>query len=89
MEEVNIKIYGQVHGVGFRYYAGQTARELGLAGYVRNLPDGTVEIVAQGQKEDLEKLIEWAKSGPRYSRVERVDVEWKPLKGKYSDFSIL
>ena len=89
MEEINIKVHGQVHGVGFRYYTEIKARELGLTGFVRNLPDGTVEIVAQGPKEDLEELNEWAKTSPSYSRVERVDTKWCSTEQKYSDFSIL
>jgi len=57
VSEIFLKIYGQVHGVGFRYHAEKTARSLKLAGYVRNANGGTVEILAQGKKENLEKLM--------------------------------
>ena len=87
--EINLKIHGQVHGVGFRYDTSLQARDLRLVGFVRNLPDGTVEIVAQGPKENLEKLVDWANHGPRSASVEKVGVQFSRPKTKYADFKIL
>ena len=84
VKEIRILIYGDVHGVGFRYHTQEMAQPLGLSGYVKNLPDGSLEIVAQGKKENLEKLITWAGTGPRFAKVERIETEWRnpsePLK---------
>ena len=89
MDEVRIKIHGQVHVVGFRYYTTLQARDLNLTGYARNLPDESVEIVAQGTKENLEQLVDWAKTGPRHSRIEKVVAQFSNSETKYTDFQIL
>ena len=63
------------------------ARYLRLSGYVRNLPDGrSVEVVAEGPRESLEQLIEHLREGPRMSRVDGVDVEWREATGEYRGF---
>lgn len=85
--EVFLKIYGDVHGVGFRYETRALARGLNLAGWVRNATDGTVEILAQGQKEILEKLIAWVRKSPP-GTVEKVETEWREIKKLYSSFEI-
>jgi acylphosphatase len=71
-----LKIYGKVQGVCFRDSSQEKAKELNLSGWVRNEPDGTVIIVAEGEEKDLEELIEWCKNGPNYTKVEKVDVKW-------------
>ncbi|MBJ3589981.1 acylphosphatase [Salmonella enterica subsp. enterica serovar Saintpaul] len=66
-------VHGRVQGVGFRYSTQQEAQRLGLTGYAKNMDDGSVEIVACGEGEQVEKLMKWLKSGgPRSARVERV-----------------
>ncbi|MGC8767804.1 acylphosphatase [Calditerrivibrio sp.] len=75
MQRLNLKVYGRVQGVGFRAYVLNKARELGLSGFVKNMPDGTVFIDAQGEEEVLNKLIEYVKIGPSMSRVEKVEIE--------------
>ncbi|ADR18199.1 acylphosphatase [Calditerrivibrio nitroreducens] len=75
MQRLNLRVYGRVQGVGFRAYVLNKARELGLAGFVKNMPDGTVFIDAQGEEEALNKLIEYVKIGPSMSRVEKVEIE--------------
>lgn len=66
-------VHGRVQGVGFRYTTQQEAQRLGLTGYAKNMDDGSVEIVACGEGEQVEKLLKWLKSGgPRSARVERV-----------------
>ena len=71
---VRIRVHGIVQGVSFRYYTRQRARALGVTGWVRNAPDGTVDAVAMGPAEAVEALIEWMRSGPSCARVDRLDV---------------
>jgi acylphosphatase len=75
---VRLLVSGRVQGVGFRYAAREAASECGAAGWVRNLPDGTVEIVAQGSAAAIACLRTWAEKGPRHGRVERVSEEPLP-----------
>jgi acylphosphatase len=80
-------VNGRVQGVGFRDYVENRARFLRLAGLVRNMPDGrAVEVIAEGPRESLEKLIEHLREGPRMSRVDGVEVEWREATGEYRDF---
>ena len=82
-------VHGLVHGVNFRYFVMRHAAELGLGGYVRNvLLDGTVEVVAEGDREKLEELLRYLHQGPRMARVERVDATWSEFSGDYSGFDV-
>jgi acylphosphatase len=72
MESIHLEVRGRVQGVGFRWYVVEIARELGLAGWVRNRPDGIVEIAAAGNPEALAKLETAVAAGPRGARVEEV-----------------
>lgn len=72
MESIHIEVRGRVQGVGFRWYVMEIARELALAGWVRNRPDGIVEIAAAGKPEALAKLETAVSAGPRGARVEEV-----------------
>jgi len=85
---VKTHITGMVQGVGFRYYVWHQARHLGLAGYVCNLPDGSVEAEAEGEEDKLNQFIEALKAGPSGAVVEEVKVEWKEYGGKYREFNI-
>ncbi len=86
---VRIVTYGRVQGVFFRAFAAQRARELGLTGYARNLSSGdAVEIVAEGERNKLEKLIDQVKVGPPAASVENIEVHWSSPTGKYHDFTI-
>jgi len=85
---VLIIVRGSVQGVGFRMYAQLEARRLGLHGYVRNLPSGDVEIIAEGKSEAVERMIEWARHGPPSARVEECVVDNQEPTGEYSDFDI-
>lgn len=79
---------GRVQGVGFRFYAEDAAQREGIHGFVRNLPDGAVEIVAEGDREALERF-EWAiRRGPRGARVEQVNVEERTPTGSATGFTI-
>ncbi|MFA4044090.1 MAG: hypothetical protein HZRFUVUK_000873 [Candidatus Fervidibacterota bacterium] len=81
-------VYGLVQGVGFRYFTLWEASKLGLTGYVRNLSDGSVEVVAEGTKEDLEKLLEKLHQGPPAARVRKVIVNWSEAKGEFDRFGV-
>ncbi|MFW6105571.1 MAG: acylphosphatase [Chloroflexota bacterium] len=82
-------VYGRVQGVLFRYFVQNKARELGLEGYVRNLASGdAVEVQAEGERRQLNKLLGQLKLGPPGARVEGVEVEWADYSGQFSDFSI-
>jgi len=82
-------VYGLVQGVNYRYFVQRNAESIGLNGYVQNLDDGSVEVLAEGEKDKLAQLIAKLKAGPRAARVERVDVEWGEYSGKYRDFDIV
>ncbi len=73
---VHMVVHGRVQGVFFRASTQKKAEELGLAGWVKNRPDGTVEIHAEGQQETLEKLIEWCRQGPALASVSSIDLDW-------------
>lgn len=79
---------GIVQGVFYRYSTKRKADELGLAGTVRNLPDGSVEVVCEGDEKQIERLIEWCRQGPKDAFVEKVDVQWLEASGKFTGFSI-
>jgi acylphosphatase len=70
----HLKVFGHVQGVFFRHQARQRAQSLGLAGWVRNCPDGSVEAVVQGSEDAVEQFVQWAHRGPSGASVDRVDV---------------
>lgn len=80
--------HGVVQGVGFRYYVLSRARLLGVTGYVRNAPDGTVEVVAEGERGLLEQLLEAIERGPIGASVHSVDRQWLAARGQYYRFEI-
>ena len=76
----NIKITGQVQGVGFRYSARNIARKYNIRGIVRNEPDGSVYIEAEGRKEDMDHFLYWCHRGPGAGRVDHVVFHEAPLR---------
>jgi acylphosphatase len=84
----DIVVRGYVQGVGFRYFCQSRATRLQLTGWVRNLPDSSVELMVEGDRGGIETLIEELKVGPRSASVADVRVQWKPFTGKYHSFSI-
>lgn len=88
MLQIHALVSGYVQGVNFRYYAVHQAKALGLHGFVKNLLDGRVEVVAQGNKEQLERMVEWLNHGPASASIEDVQVEWSETKKKFKGFSI-
>ncbi len=88
VERAHIRVSGRVQGVFFRYTTKEVAERNGLAGYVRNLADGRVEIVAEGEREQLEKLIAWSRRGPAGASVEGLEVKWETPLNSFSTFRI-
>ncbi len=81
-------IYGRVQGVSFRYSTQQTARELGVCGWVRNLADRSVEVMAEGTEVQLNALLAFLKEGPPAARVSHIDVQWWGATGEFGEFEI-
>lgn len=81
-------ISGRVQGVFFRDFTRQWANSLGLTGWVRNVFDGRVEVLAEGEEEKLNFLLEKLKEGPPLARVDKVEVTWDDYKGEFNDFRI-
>ena len=88
MVRAHLRIYGLVQGVFFRATMKEVADRLGVKGWVKNLPDGSVEAVVEGPRDKVEQLIRWARRGPSAARVERVVVEWEPYRGEFRSFRI-
>lgn len=81
-------VYGRVQGVFFRAFVEEHAQQLGLKGYVRNLPSGDVEVVAEGERERVEKLVKYMKKGPPAALVRRVVARRSQYAGYYSSFRV-
>jgi len=91
MEEIHVymRIYGIVQGVGFRAFAVYHAKRLGIKGYVRNLSDGSVEIVAEGSRTSIELFIDIVKRGSPFALVKRIDIRYSDNIEGFTSFSIL
>lgn len=81
-------IHGLVQGVFFRASTRDEAFRLGVNGWVRNLPNGSVEAVFEGEKKKVEQIVAWCSKGPAGARVSRVDLAWEPFRGEFSRFDI-
>jgi acylphosphatase len=89
LASVQVIVYGYVQGVFFRDFTSRRARELGLTGYVRNLRDiEALEVQAEGERKQLEKLISYLEVGPPRAKVTRVVTNWSEYTGSYSGFKI-
>jgi len=88
MKRLHLKIYGLVQGVYYRSNARRKALELGLSGWVKNMPDGTVETVAEGEEGTLNEYKMWCKKGPPEARVEEIQEKWEEPSGDFKGFGI-
>ncbi|MEL6136415.1 MAG: acylphosphatase [Cyanobacteria bacterium J06628_6] len=88
MARIRLKVHGLVQGVGFRYHTCQAALAIGVTGYVKNRPDRTVEIVADGSPNQLQQLIAWAEHGPPTASVERVEREELLAVNSFDTFTV-
>jgi len=84
----NVLVIGRVQGVFFRSETQDEAIRHSVAGWVRNLPDGRVEAVFEGEKENVEKMIEFCRKGPPGASVTKVDVQWQNFTGEFKNFKI-
>ncbi len=84
----HVFISGRVQGVFFRGRTRERASQLGLKGWVRNLRDGRVEAVFEGEKGAVEKMLMWCKEGPTYAKVTDVEAQWEEYTGEYEDFDV-
>jgi len=83
-----VRISGRVQGVGFRYSTRQQAAKHGVVGYVRNMPDGTVEVVCQGEQKKLDRVLTWLRSGPPGAHVTNIETEEVKTKTSFPRFAI-
>jgi len=88
LASVQVIVHGHVQGVFFRAFVSTRATQLGLTGYVRNLPGGTVEVNAEGERKQLDQLISYLKVGPPPAKVGKVATNWSEYSGNYSGFGI-
>lgn len=86
-KSVILNIYGTVQNVGFRYYTHKKAKELGVKGFVKNMPDGSVYAEAEADPATIETFIDYCKQGPAWARVKNVQIQEAPVKD-FEDFSI-
>ena len=88
LSRIHVIASGRVQGVAYRYYAEREALGLAVTGWVKNMFDGRVEVVAEGEKAILEQFIELLRQGPRLARVDRLEIAWEDHRGEFSDFRI-
>ncbi|HEV7989348.1 MAG TPA: acylphosphatase [Candidatus Binataceae bacterium] len=88
LARLRLLVHGRVQGVFFRHAAAEEARSLGLRGWVKNLANGDVEIVAEGPRRELKILAAWAHQGPRLARVTGVEEEWSDCRSEEGPFTI-
>ncbi|MBI4634668.1 MAG: acylphosphatase [Deltaproteobacteria bacterium] len=88
MKRVHVIISGRVQGVFFRAYTEKTALSLNLKGWVRNLPDGRVEVLCEGKDTDVDTMLAWCREGPPSANVTGVEIGDEPYTGEFTGFSI-
>ena len=88
LARAQVLISGRVQGVFYRAYTRDQARIRGLTGWVRNLPDGRVYAVFEGDREKIESILAWCRQGPQFAAVDEVETEWQPYQGEFQDFSV-
>jgi acylphosphatase len=88
MVRAHVYVSGRVQGVFFRYETKSLADELGVKGWVRNLPDGRVEAVFEGEETLVRRMIDFCRKGPPGARVTGVEIEWEEYKGEFKGFAI-
>ncbi len=84
----HIKVTGMVQGVYYRSTAREEALKIRLTGWVRNMSDGSVELVVEGEKEKIEEFIRWCWKGPPLAIVKNVEVKWEEYKNEFKTFDV-
>jgi acylphosphatase len=85
---LHVMVEGHVQGVGYRYFVQEVAAGLNVTGWVRNRMDGSVEVMAEGKRENLEKLLASLRRGPRSAYVSELHFDWLPVTGEFADFRV-
>jgi len=85
----HVHVRGSVQGVFFRRSVADHAEALGVTGWVKNLSDGRVETILEGEKESLERVVEFCRHGPPGAYVDKIEVEWETWRGEFSRFKVL
>jgi acylphosphatase len=88
LARAQVLISGRVQGVFYRAHTRDQAAARGLTGWVRNLPDGRVAALFEGDREKIESMLAWCRQGPPYAAVDEVLADWQPYRGEFQDFSI-
>lgn len=88
MKRMYVVVEGIVQGVSYRYNTEKKAHEYQLTGWVKNISNGNVEILCEGREENIGRLVEWCKVGPRGASVKKVHTEWGEYTGEFSSFDI-
>jgi acylphosphatase len=88
LERAYVRVSGQVQGVFFRDSTREKAEELGLAGWVKNLPDGQVEAVFEGPSQEVREMVRWCEEGPQHASVENVDTDFESTGGDLEGFEV-
>ncbi|MBE0410578.1 MAG: acylphosphatase [Anaerolineales bacterium] len=88
LSRLHVSIQGRVQGVGFRAFVHRKAIEIGLTGWVRNRWDGSVEVLAEGERPSLDRLLLLLKRGPSSAMVSSMDFEWQPATGEFKRFTV-
>lgn len=85
----HVYISGYVQGVAFRYYTIRQAKNLGVTGWVRNLRDGRVEVLVEGEESQVNQLVNWCRQGPPAAHVTDIQTEIQPYTGKFTTFDVV
>lgn len=88
-KRIHLIVRGRVQGVYFRAATQREARRLGITGWVKNRPDGGVEMLAEGDEDAVKELASWANHGPSAARVDSVDIRWRGYTGEFYEFQIV
>ena len=88
MKTYKIVISGEVQGINFRFFTKKKADELGIKGYIKNLENGNVEAIFQGDEDSIKKIINWCKKGPSSAKVDSIEINQIKLEKEYKEFKI-
>ena len=88
-KRIQLIVRGRVQGVYFRATAQREARQLGLTGWVKNRADGSVEMVVEGEEDQVKDFLQWSQAGPSTARVDAIETRWRSHTGEFSSFRIV
>jgi acylphosphatase len=89
LKRIHLIVKGRVQGVFFRASAQREAKQHGLTGWVKNRPDGAVEMIVEGEEDDVKDFLAWSQHGPSTARVDKVETRWRSYTGEFAEFRIV